>query len=113
MSEAAVVDAGDAHAEGDGEGGLLGGEGHLVQHDALEVALVLGGAAQVDELLLRATTRGTTGGRRSVRLGVWRVAACVRVKRGWGGRERERERERLLNLRPPAPAPSPSGPGGR
>ena len=48
-----VVDAGEADAERDREGGLVRGEGHLVQDDGLEVALVLGGAAQVHELALR------------------------------------------------------------
>ena len=33
-----VVDAGDAHAERDGEGGALRGHGHLVEDDGLEVA---------------------------------------------------------------------------
>ena len=37
----------------DREGGLLGAEGHLVQHDTAEVALVLGRAAEVEELALR------------------------------------------------------------
>ena len=37
-------------------------QGHLVQDDGLQVALVLGGAAQVEELALRTpSTRGTVG----------------------------------------------------
>ena len=53
LREARVVDAGEADAERHGEGRLVRVEGHLVQDDALEVALVLGGAAQVEELALR------------------------------------------------------------
>ncbi|MBB78450.1 MAG: hypothetical protein CL844_05555 [Crocinitomicaceae bacterium] len=50
---ARVVDASHADAERDREGGLVRGEGHLVQDHALQVALVLSGAAQVHELALR------------------------------------------------------------
>lgn len=48
-----VVDAGDADSERDREGRLLRSHLHLVEDDALEVALGLGGAVEVDELLLR------------------------------------------------------------
>ena len=48
-----VVDARDAHAERDGEGGALRGHGHLVENHRLQVTLVLGRAAEVEELLLR------------------------------------------------------------
>jgi len=47
-----VVDAGDAHADGGGEGRLLRRERHVVEHDALEVALRFGVAGEVDKLLL-------------------------------------------------------------
>ena len=47
-----VVDAGDADAEGNGEGVLLRRDGHLVQDNRLQVALGLGGALEVRELLL-------------------------------------------------------------
>jgi hypothetical protein len=53
LGEGFVVDASHADAQGDREGGLLGREGHLVQDHALEVALVLGRAAEVEELALR------------------------------------------------------------
>tara|TARA_B100000575_G_C23103652_1_gene636875 strand:+ start:1400 stop:1750 length:351 start_codon:yes stop_codon:yes gene_type:complete len=70
LGEGLVVDAGEADAQGDREGGLLGAEGHLVEDHGAEVALVLGGAAEVEELALRTpSTQGTVG--RSVRLGVW------------------------------------------
>ena len=70
LGEGLVVDASHAHTKGDREGGLLGAEGHLVEDHGAEVALVLGGAAEVEELALRTpSTQGTVG--RSVRLGVW------------------------------------------
>ena len=53
LREGGVVDAGHADAERDREGRLVRGEGHLVQDHALQVALVLGGAAEVHELALR------------------------------------------------------------
>jgi hypothetical protein len=68
LGEGLVVDAGEAHAEGDGEGRLLGAEGHLVEDHGAEVALVLGRAAEVEELALRTPSTGGTVGR-SVRLG--------------------------------------------
>ena len=59
-----VVDASDAHAERDREGVALGGDGHLVQHDRLEVALGLAGALQVGKLaLLEDGARGLGRGR--------------------------------------------------
>lgn len=70
LGEGLVVDASHADTKGDREGGLLGAEGHLVEDHGAEVALVLGGAAEVEELALRTpSTQGTVG--RSVRLGVW------------------------------------------
>ena len=62
-----VVDASDAHSERDREGVALGGDGHLVQHDRLEVALGLAGALQVGKLaLLEDGTRGLGRGRRKL-----------------------------------------------
>ena len=76
LGEGLVVDASHADTQGHGEGGLLGAEGHLVEDHGAEVALVLGGAAEVEELALRTpSTRGTVG--RSVRLGVCGAAAGV------------------------------------
>ena len=98
LREARVVDAGHADAERDGEGGLVRAQGHLVQHDRAEVALVLDEAAQVEELALRTpSTRGN--GRRSVRLGV----AVGLIDRWMAGLQR------LLNLRAPPPVASAAG----
>ena len=52
--EGAVVDAGGAHPEGDGEGGARVLELHRVQHDRREVALRLGRAGEVREFSLPA-----------------------------------------------------------
>lgn len=91
LREGGVVHARHADAERDREGRLVRAQGHLVQDDALQVALVLGGAAQVEELALRTpSTRGN--GRRS-----------VRISRGCG--VDIRARLRLLNLRPPRASP--------
>ena len=54
-----------------------------MQHDALEVALVLGGAAQVEELALRTpSTRGTVGAvcGSAWRVGGWRVVGLAGVR---------------------------------
>ena len=53
LREGGVVDASHADAQSNREAGLVRGEGHLVQDHALQVALVLGGAAEVHELALR------------------------------------------------------------
>ena len=48
-----VVDASDPHTESHRKRGLLRAQGHLVEHDALEIALVLRRATEVHELALR------------------------------------------------------------
>ena len=53
LGEGLVVHGRHAHTQGDGEGRLLGAEGHLVEDHGAEVALVLGRAAEVEELALR------------------------------------------------------------
>ena len=81
LGEGAVVDASDAHAQGDGEARLLGLEGHLVEHHGAEVALVLGRATEVEELALRTPSTGGNGrtqcAARRVRL--QRVCVCVDI----------------------------------
>ena len=101
LGEGLVVDGGEANPKSDGEGGLLGAEGHLVEDHGAEVALVLGGAAEVEELALRTpSTQGTVG--RSVRLDVCEAAAC-------GERVDVRKSGRAPPSRPPPrPAPPPA-----
>lgn len=76
---AGLCDCLSSEGRTDRERGLLGAEGHLVQHDGAEVALVLGRAAEVEELALR--TPSTKGNGRTQCAAATSSSAAGRVLR--------------------------------